>query len=253
MRLRSVVLAALFVLAGCSGFAASERPETVTPAPVPDADPGATGVPGLANDSVNPTLLAQAHRDALDNRSYTLTVNWTTDDREWETWLAVEDERRYRYLSTQTTGAYSDRLFVEGDVRYSRHRRPLGIQYRRNRSVPASERFGHHTGRLVETYLPAGPVAVRQLAGGYIVVADHAPATFDRVRNYTVRVTVTSSGWVRTFSVRYFDPYQDVSVRYRFEYSAIDETVVERPAWVEQRWPEDFQRETVTPVMSDDG
>ncbi|MBV0924987.1 hypothetical protein KTS45_12345 [Halomicroarcula limicola] len=253
MRLRPVALAALFVLAGCSGFAASDRTEAVTPAPVPDAEPGATGVPGLTNDSVNPAILAQAHRNALDDQSYTLTVHWDASGREWETRLGVEDERRYRYLSTQTTGAYSDRLFVEGDVRYSRHRRPLGIQYRRNRSVPASERFGHHTGRLVETYLPTGPVAVRQLGGGYLVVADRAPATFDRVRNYTVRATVASSGWVRTFSVRYFDPYQDVSVRYRFEYSAIGETTVERPAWVEERWPDDFGRETATPAMSDDG
>ncbi|WP_254272136.1 hypothetical protein [Haloarcula marina] len=235
---RPLAVATLLLLTGCSGFTAGERTPTVTPAPVPEQPTGAAGIPGLTNDSIaDPEALALAHRDLLANRSYTLGIQWRGGNRGRVTELAVESERRYRYRSERTTGGYSDRTFVDGPVRYSRARRPLGVQFSRAQSVPAHDRFGHVTGRLLESYLPVGSARINPHPGGYEIVAGRAPAGFYRTEEYAVRAVVTPPGFVRSFAVGYRDAAQNTTVSYRFRYTRVDETTVDRPGWVRDQWP----------------
>lgn len=76
MRPRALLVAALLVLAGCSGLhppgsGPDEPADTVTPVPVPAADDDQLP-PGATSDGiVNATSLDRAHRSALANRSWT--------------------------------------------------------------------------------------------------------------------------------------------------------------------------------------
>ncbi|MBX0323834.1 hypothetical protein EGH21_12415 [Halomicroarcula sp. F13] len=254
MRWRAVAVAAAFVVAGCSGFTAADRPETVTPAPVPAEPTGPAAVPGLTNDSVaSADTLARAHRRALYQRSYTLTLQWTVGARDGRTRLAVESERRYHYRSEQRGGGYSDRTFVDGAVRYDRYRRPLGMKFVRGQSVPAHDRFGHVTGRLVRSFLPAGPAAVESHPDGYELVVRRAPDGFERVDRYVVRAVVAPSGLVRSFVVSYRNTERNATADHRFRYTDLGTTTVERPAWVRERWPDETRRGTATTTPYDSG
>ncbi|MFC6757261.1 MULTISPECIES: hypothetical protein [Haloarcula] len=66
---RAVAVVALLLLAGCQGFE-SDGGETVTPATVPTASGEAT---------TDPAAIADRHRQALSNRSYTTTVALTVE------------------------------------------------------------------------------------------------------------------------------------------------------------------------------
>lgn len=76
MRPRALLVAALLVLAGCSGLqppgsGPAEPTDTVTPVAVPAADDDQLP-PGVRSDGIiNETRLARAHRSALANRSWT--------------------------------------------------------------------------------------------------------------------------------------------------------------------------------------
>lgn len=251
---RAIVVAAAFVVAGCSGFTATDGPGAVTPAPVPEQPTGPAAVPGLTNDSIaSPDALARAHRRSLYDRSYTLTVRWTVGSREGITRLAVEDERRYRYRNEQMDGGYSDRTFVDGATRYNRYRRPLGVKFGRGQSAPARDRFGHVTARLVRSFLPAGPAAIEPHPDGYELVVRRAPDGFERVDRYVVRAVVAPSGFVRSFVVSYRNTERNATAYHRFRYTDVGETTVERPSWVRERWPEETRRGTATTTPYDSG
>lgn len=247
---RAIAAAFVVLLAGCSGGALSERPETVTPAPVPDPAVGAAAVPGLTNDSVVSTdALARAHRNALANQSYNLTVRWETSAGAGRTRLDVEGERRYYYRSEQMDGAYSDRTFVDGTDRYDRHRRPLGVKYVHGQSVAARDRFGHLTGRLLRSFLPTGPARITPHPLGYELAVGRPPTGFERTDAYTARAVVGPEGFVYAFAVTYRNTAQNTTVHHRFRYTEVGTTTVERPAWVDERWPE--RRETATAATYD--
>lgn len=81
-----VALAALLVLAGCSGLAADPGPAeptaTVTPAPVPesgtDSPANAALAPGLTREGVvEPLTLANAHAELVGSRPHAFYASWT--------------------------------------------------------------------------------------------------------------------------------------------------------------------------------
>lgn len=80
MRRWGTLLAVVVVFAGCSGFAGEPtRTRTVTPAPVPTAEPTPPRLaPGLNSTGVyDPAELAAAHARVLGNTSYTVSVTQT--------------------------------------------------------------------------------------------------------------------------------------------------------------------------------
>ena len=89
---RNVAVVVLLLLAGCQGFE-SRGGETVAPAPVPTAS---------GETTTDPAAIAERHRQALDNRSYTTTVVLTVEyDNGTTAWLtdefAVGSDGAYRY------------------------------------------------------------------------------------------------------------------------------------------------------------
>ncbi|MFC6974105.1 hypothetical protein ACFQL1_04550 [Halomicroarcula sp. GCM10025709] len=241
------VTAVLVVTAGCTTLSGqSAEPTAVTPAPVPEQTPGENGrslVPGLATERVvDAEALAAAHAGQVRNRSYTLSMDWAAAGQERESLLRVENERRYRYRSETATGGYGDRSFVDGGTRFSRHERPLGVEYVTGEAVPARERVSGLTRRLVRNFLGVGnsTVTVREGETGryYLVRTTHPePPSLDDVHDFRARARVDPTGLVRSMDLAFRNPRQNTTVRYSFEYTALDETAVDRPTWVKQVWP----------------
>ena len=242
-----LAVAAVLVTAGCTALGSqSADPAVVTPAPVPEQTPDEDGrplVPGVATERVvNADALAAAHVAQVRNRSYTLAIDWAAAGQERESLLRVESERRYRYRSETGTGGYGDQSFVEGETRFSRHERPLGVEFVRGDSIPARERVSGVTQRLVRNFLGVGnsTVSVRGDDTGryYLIRTSHPnPPSLNDVRGFQARARVDPSGLVRSMELGFRNPSQNTTIRYSFEYTALDETTVTRPTWVEQVWP----------------
>ncbi|WP_276272705.1 hypothetical protein [Haloarcula litorea] len=230
---RAVTVVACLLLAGCGGFAAGDR-ATVTPAPVPETR---TVAPGVTTDGVvSPTALASAHEAALADTTYTLTLVERVGDRERRFALRVGRDGRFRYRGERFGERYSQTVFSDGRAEYRREQRPLGVRYEYEGPTDGTDGFGRITGRLIEAYLPTGPAQVGEREGGVAVTVARPPADAAGLENYTVGLSVTPAGLVRSFTLAFRDETRDVSISYRFRYSAVGETSVERPAWVDEQW-----------------
>ncbi|MFC7077206.1 hypothetical protein [Haloarcula halophila] len=246
MAWRVAVVLIVVVTAGCTTLSGQPaQPPTVTPAPVPEQTPGENGrplAPGLATERlVDAEVLAAAHVDQVRNRSYTLSIDWASAGQRQRSLLRVESERRYHYQSRTGTG-YSDQSFVGGETRFSRHERPLGVEYTTGDAEPARERISGITERLVRNFLGVGnsTVTVHEGEAGryYLVRTSHPnPPSLNDVRDFRGRARVQPSGLVRSMEFRFRNAGQNTTVRYGFEYTKLDETTVDRPDWVTQRWP----------------
>jgi len=240
MSRRVALVAFLTVLAGCTVTGGTAgAPEPVTPAPVPTADEGRVA-PGVTNDTVvDADALATAHERAVAGRAYTLTTVYAAGSHRTDTRIAVEEPWRYRYRSNTSIGGRDDRTFVDGRTRYSRYRRPLGVEYVRAEAVPADERFGAMTAHLVRTYLALGTADVSRLPDGtgYAVTITHSnPPGLDGRVGYAARAVVESSGFVRALSVTYRNRAGNTTVSHRYTYTNIGGTTVDRPGWVRAEW-----------------
>lgn len=240
MAIRAAVVVVLLALAGCQTLGGTER-GTVTPAPVPEPTGAGTGVPGVGNDSVvSADRLATTHADAVTNRSYTLWMRLSSGTSTQVVHLAVEDAYRYEYRTESVGRSYSDATFVDGERRYSRHERPLGVTYRVGEPIPLGRLFGHSPARFVRNYLSVDDTRVRVVERDgtreYEIVATNVsrPA-LDGSEEYDVRAVVTPPGFVRSFHVAYQSTAGNASVEYEFRYTNVDATTVDRPAWVRDR------------------
>lgn len=238
--MRVALVALLAVLAGCTVTGGTTgAPETVTPAPVPTADGGRVA-PGVTNDTVvDAAALAAAHERAATGRAYTLTTVYAAGSHRTYTRIAVEGSWRYRYRSNTSIGGRDDRTFVDGQTRYSRYRRPLGVEYVRAEAVPADERFGAMTAHLVRTYLGIGTADVQALpdGSGHVVTITHAdPPGLDGRVGYAARAVVDPSGFVRSLAVTYRNRAGNTTVSHRYTYTNLGGTTVDRPGWVRAEW-----------------
>lgn len=240
---RSIALAIILVVAGCSGFSGSEdRPDastdtvTLSPAPIPPTGtpterPERHLAPGLTRDGVvDPFALAAAHREALSTQSYTVVTNTTihgpngtlrTVDR---TVAVAAGGTPYHLVETSESDSSYPVTAVAGRVEIWFAGRPAlfrvgteNVSYREGTTASLGGPVGDTTGhdRLVGYYGSVERWAVRELPDGpgdSLVLESREspdPAVLDLPllvsdpRDATLRVVVTKDGRVVTTRVRH--------------------------------------------------
>jgi len=270
----------LVVLAGCSGLGgdAVDRgatpTETVTPVPVPAADPDVARTSGIDDSGVSdPTALASAHDERLENRSYTLVSNQTVRYENGSVRSRYRMElrlaRNRTYASSVRTGGpegpkllgeppavsafWSDgetyvRAFGESD--------PIYNQFSPTDSGVGTWRFWASTGafdvfatptRVIERSFEAVPTrteASRPVGGveRYRLVDAGGPDAelpfpeADPARNVTLLAVVDRTGLVRRLELEYSGRIDgnSVAVTRRISYVDVGATDVDRPEWFDR-------------------
>lgn len=275
-----VPLVAVLVVAGCSGISPSgdgvgTASTTLTPVPVPErstpvgATPGTATpenllVPGLTTEGVvAPFALADAHDDALTNRSYTRIthtelVGPNGSLRTTHQVLRVA-EGGYRYHLTATSesapsypvSAVASRLELWYDDAPALFRVGSGenVSYRVGMTGSLDGPVGDITGedRLVGLYGTVDRWSVQPTSGDdSLLVLDsreqpdrdvlRLPTLVDEPRNATLQVVLTADGRVVSHRLRYdatFDG-QPVRVVERVRYVKVGATTVDEPAWLDE-------------------
>ena len=270
----------LVVLAGCSGIGGTagdsgeQEMETVTPVPVPDADPERGRSTGIDGSGVSdPWSLAAAHSERIENRSYRLVSNQTvqyengTLRSQYRTDLRLATNRTY-FITVRTDGpegplllgeppAVSEfwadgetyiRAFGEPDPRYN--------EFTPTNSGVGTWWFWASTGsfdvlltpsELIGETLSAVPTRVestRSVDGGerYRVVEVGAPVAelpfpaASPARNVSLVAEIDRSGLVRRLELEYSGRIDGdrVVVSRSIAYSDIGSTEVRRPPWFDQ-------------------
>lgn len=272
MRGTPLLVAAVFLLAGCSGFTGGdESTPTLTPAERPET---ASYPPGVAADGVvSPDALAEAHTERDDAVSYTLVSNRTVryangtvrsglsvrvrlaENRTYLTELETAGPRgpvllglppaAATYWSDGTT--YARKLSRDGQVTYNTFSPP--DQYTATwrfwtRTVAFGGRSGY-AGQTVRETFSAIPtrLAGRETRNGTVVYrlvgttatsTDFAAPEIDTVSDLSFAATVDADGLVRSLSYR-FDGTVDgepVTVRRTIAYRRVGSTSVGRPSWL---------------------
>ena len=270
----------LVVLAGCSGIGGTagdsgeQEVETVTPVPVPDADPERGRSTGIDGSGVSdPWSLAAAHSERIENRSYRLVSNQTvqyengTLRSQYRTDLRLATNRTY-FITVRTDGpegplllgeppAVSEfwadgetyiRAFGESDPRYN--------EFTPTNSGVGTWWFWASTGsfdvlltpsELIGETLSAVPTRVestRSVDGGerYRVVEVGAPVAelpfpaASPARNVSLVAEIDRSGLVRRLELEYSGRIDGdrVVVSRSIAYSDIGSTEVRRPPWFDR-------------------
>lgn len=245
-RLAAVALAVL--LAGCSAFAGGGEPtETVTPAPVPEVTPGERGgtalPPGVtAEGVVDPAALADAHLNAVENRSYVMRGRFVYGNQTSAALLRVASPRRYYYR--ETNGYYGSNVteFADGEWWYGRYDR-FQSRYSRDRATDATERFGAIVTQYVDQYLAGDATVTEATVDGqrrFVIRSSDQPWNRTAVEDYSARALVTPDGVIRSLRVSFVDRDGDdeLRVEQQLSYERRDVTV-ERPEWVDEQWGDD--------------
>lgn len=246
MEWRVVVVGLLAVGAGCAMADSVPETETVTPAPVPtveetERDPTLPlGVSGGGEIDVD--VLASAHREALDNRSYVKYVRKSSHDGRSNKTLHVESPTRYRIEYTEHTTENRVSVFANGSVRYAWDRQ-YPPHFRRTAAGDVGDSMSADTTWYVRLYLDLSNVTVAEtLVDGrlhYRVTAERDQLDDDSTTaGYRLEAVIAPSGLVRTLDVSYVDRTEnrlfDVTYSHRYELRPV---TVERPNWVEMGWP----------------
>jgi len=253
--LSAALLACLLTTAGCSALVGTDEAgqTTVTPAPVPTAQPSVTGPaypPGVTRDGLHSvSRLSVAHREALENTSYTLreeyrafnAANGSESVRRAAT-IAVASPTRYRdEMVRMRTGAngtvtrFEQSAYADGSRWYER-RDDGTVEYRHGRLEFTRDKFAARTafylGRYGVVDRSETTVVVRNGTRRYRIrgTGGEVPAT-ERLDEYRIELLVGPDGLVRRFEVRYRT--DRTAVRYRFRYEKVGETTVPRPAWLD--------------------
>lgn len=234
---RTAVVVALLVLAGCQGF--DSGGETVTPAPVPTA--GSADV-GDAN------AIANRHRRALVNRSYTTTVSLTVVYENGTTASLVDEfavgrDGAYRY-ERRLDGPYPQAastftIWQTGSTEFRRTTAENGTT-----TVRASDSTGFDditlsgflrrvfTGFDLTTEQAGDGTRLTGQQNGPLTVP--LPTALRDGHNGTLEAEL-HDGIVRSLTVRaaadHPESDQSVTVRMRFTVQRIGRTDPSRPAW----------------------
>jgi len=270
---RVVLVAALVALAGCSGFVGGGTDEAtptptsdvtavpVTDTPTPAAERSATRTPpsslppGVsANGTVDTGLLAWTHDRALANRSYTWSFKLI---REATDAAADGDETRLEltrdadaFLVDQPApdGTDDRALYVANGTGYLAYLAGDETTVLRTDDPGDVDRYDYST-RLIIRYMTGPTFDVRTVERDgrvfYRLYAQSGPLprvaeTFDApVSNFSATAYVTPDGFVRTLAVRYDRPEaaSRERVRIRFDYTAVGETAVTEPDWLDEATP----------------
>jgi len=252
---RSLAVAALIVLAGCSGLGLGgdggtdtpgSGPDSVTPAPAPTTaaptgtdtpTPLANAPPGIGPDGIEDRrALMEAFERVVENRTYSVAVRASdavVGDSVKYTYR-VEDQNEYALVTDDgaTTMAYGDSgvqferdyAFGDGDVRIESDRVAMG---------PSASVWPW---AFVWTYLRGS---------GSVDTVDRNGSTFYRVRrtsdsaeavpesNYTMTAYVRADGFVKTVDVAYDRVRNGTRARVERRWTfALDTGPVSEPDWV---------------------
>jgi len=268
-RAGAALLAALLVLAGCSGLAGDDRTRP-TPAPVPTDAPETASQRSLAPGvgpagRTDPLALSLAHDRTVRNRSVTVRFervrrypNGSLHSRRARLVRASANRTRLfsRFENDGPGATYfpeggSVTVFTDGTRLLQRTRRGERVSYG---GLPPS-RYRVGTAPVIP-YLPGGgrvyvvfaSVQTRfagvETAGGverYRVesVRQTGPAglagseQIDAVRNLSVTATITPAGLVRSYRLEYvgIENGTPLTVTTVVSYRAVGSTRVERPPW----------------------
>jgi len=252
---RLVAVALAITLTGCATVLDDpSRTETVTPAPVSTpADGSPTGSslpPGVTGTGVaDPEALFDAHRGAIEGRSYTLRVRVDSGGQRAERLLRFESPKRYYHRDTEAGSAGTRTAFADGTRFYVRTNRSGSVSYDAGN---ASAGPSTPTTRLLETFLQVDNATVSKTRldaeTGYEIRATYdTHPTVAEFQNYSVRAVVTSEGRLRSLTASYTRTsggLEPVDVSYSFRYTEVGSTTVTRPVWVEQEF-DDVDSESI--------
>jgi hypothetical protein len=266
-RLAFVALAVAVVLAGCgstTGGTDSGPTATLTPAPVPTTDAEAAGSeldPGAQNGtSRDPWLFAQAHRRALWDTSYTVTMNWsitagneTLQRADRRVWVARGDDR-YRLVQRAERDGYPTMRAAGPEFGIWRTERqgfyrlagPNHTQYGRLDGVRGREGIDPTDDERIANLLQAFRVEENRLATSRLVryrfrstrLVDPlelaVPLRLTDPRNATLHMVVDADGIVRSYRLSYEATYRSRTVRVTRSYLIADlgTTTPTPPDWL---------------------
>lgn len=247
-----VAVVLVLVLAGCSATPGPDGTETatVTPAPIPEAQGFA---PGVTGGGLNASSLLAAHKEQLQNRSYTLTTTLTVRNRstravQWRERSVVRVAEGTTALSVTTT--YSEPRATDGVVRMQLYYD--GTTTRRSVTADGSvtvQRFEHRTNvdptnadLLGNVFFQLTDVRVRHGTGDATVVSGTlryprllpTPPSVRARGRATVTASLRGSGLVERLAVGYDAGSADrpAQVRLTSRVTDLGTTTVERPAWL---------------------
>ena len=227
--------------------------DTEQVAPERTASADATYPPGVADGSLDVWVLSGAHTAAVDGRSYRFIVRHTgsealAGDRRWDTaWQhAVVDGDVWLYSVVGYTAAGNDSRLVQytayadGNSVYRRAESGTDPVYERrpvHATTDGSAPYADRAGRYLRRYLATTAVRIDRPSwdpSTYRIVATGRPTAVDgAVSNYTATALVDRDGFVSSLSVEYTldEGTSERTVRFRFEYAAVDDTRVRPPGW----------------------
>ncbi|WP_137683558.1 hypothetical protein [Haloarcula mannanilytica] len=255
----AIALVALVGFAGCSAFGTagpSAGEGTVTPAPVPTAEPSPP--PGVTADGVrDPERLGIAHEQRLTNESYAVTVvrtvrfdNGTTVRRlergrtvgdggvilSWRTETAHSRAGGGTVVSRRAWSNESVRVmrfqYANESTRYVVTASPQRYPYRRT-AHSVGEMLSSEDAAVVASDTDADPPTYTLLARNLSDSLSTNP-NLDRVETSSIRAVVTGRGLLRRASIRYTGTRDGTPAvagsTIRFD---TDPDPVTRPEWVE--------------------
>lgn len=281
MRWRLAVLVLVVLLAGCSGFTSSDvgtETTTLTPVSVPERGTpvGATPssptptpenlvLPGLTEQSVtDPFTLADAHRTALANASYTRTThvqlsgsNGTLRAVDQSIAVAAGGSRYHLVETSESAPSYpvssiTPRLeiwYADGPALF-RIGEGENVSYRVGMTGtlegPVGDISGHD--RLVGLYGTVDRWSVQQVVSRdgtrYVLESREAPdddvlklpILVEEPSDSRIQVVLTADGRVVSHTLRYAARFDGRPVRVvrRVEFSKVGTTTVREPAWHEE-------------------
>ncbi|WP_123539346.1 DUF7537 family lipoprotein [Halosimplex salinum] len=263
-----IVVAALALLAGCSAFAVGEEStprETLTPAPVPDDGVGETATPSSTTDafgayssisatgSVDADRLYASHINYLSSRSY--TVGWERRTaggsgpitREYRRHVAVQDDETYLRRAEGSASDNETLTYATPEGTYRRVLGPDGTTVSRvvpRNTGPARERFAKTITFEALAFLRSGydEIDVVERDGRHYarVISEHPPTQIVEtyaayaVHDFTATVWIAPEGYVRAIHYEFdlINVDERIAVEWRYDYTDVGKTTVERPAWV---------------------
>lgn len=266
---RSVALAAIVVLAGCSGIATDDPDRaTITPAPVPTptATPESidrTLAPGLDPDGVhNPNALVEAHARALQNRSFTSTyaeIRHRADGT-----LALRYTRRVRLAADRDRYCYRTALIVNRDLENRSMERYVERWSNGERVLEAIERDGtttygvtqpNYSDRPWQT-LPFDPLHKRGLFNLFLQVnttptgwiaqndtthyrvedAGTGTSALPAVQNLSLQARIADTGLIHGYRISYAVTVDDapMTIDGMLRFGEIGNTTIDRPPWADR-------------------
>lgn len=253
-----LAVVAVVVLAGCTGFVASERAESVTPAPVPTEAPPYP--PGVSDHRIAPSTLTNAHASSLSSNSFTMqtTERITTRDGELlssQRWLQkVSDNStafrgKYRQNGSRFRAGQQRAdidYWTNGSLAAAQYQDQTGTQTRFWRSEDGDDSLGDLSDSLyIQAILSTVEMSVvRHGDDGKTVLRGTSfrnrskfvtPLSITEPSNVTVRMVVRSGGVVVSQRIEY-DAILDgrpVHVTRTSRVTAIGTTTVTQPEWVQ--------------------